>query len=249
MTRDLVGPHLRDIRFVDDVPADPETPLGRHAAALGSRPSEPPMPRTEAAFAVVLYFDEFSEKRVRQAWEALDERGVPSAGTTYDESYRPHITLAIVTTPDPEGLATRLRRPLAGVAGLPVTMTALGFFLTGKAPAYLAVAPTRRLLELHDEVHQAIGTTESWSYYQPGSWMPHCTLAMDVQCQTTVADALGPESLPIKATVGSAFLTELPPSTRTPASHRRTPGAHRRQVGAVRPQASLERELVRPGSV
>lgn len=190
---------------------------------------------TEAAFAVALYFDEFSEHRVRQVWQALDERGVPSAGTTYEEGYRPHITLAIVNTPDPKGLGRRLRRALAGVAGIPVTMTALGFFLAAKAPAYLAVAPTRRLLELHDEVHDAIGTAGSWRYYQPGSWMPHCTLAMNVECQTTVADALGPGTLPISATVGSAFLTELPAAPSPAEPRGRMPGARRRQGAVVSP--------------
>lgn len=240
-----MSPDLRDVGFLDEDLVARGSSRGKHAAPLGFRPPEPPKPQAEPAFAVVLHFDEFSEKRVRQAWEALDENGVPSAGTTYEEGYRPHITLAIVNTPDPEGLAMRLRRPLSGVAGLPVTMTALGFFLTKKAPAYLAVAPTRRLVELHEEVHRAIGTSESWSYYQPGSWMPHCTLAMDVECQTTVADALGPWTLPIKATVGSAFLTELPALPETPKSHRRTPGAHRRQSPALGPRGSLDQQLLR----
>lgn len=244
-----MGPHLRDVRFLDDHLAAQETLLGKHAAPLGYRPPDPPKPQAETAFAVVLHFDEFSEHRVRQAWESLDEHGVPSVGTTNEDGFRPHITLAIVNTPDPEGLAMRLRRPLSGVAGLPVTMTALGFFLTKKAPAYLAVAPTRRLMELHDEVHRAIGTADSWSYYQPGNWMPHCTLAMDVECQTTVADAIGPWTLPIKATVGSAFLTELPAMPSKPKSHRRTPGAHRRQAPAVGPKSSLERQLARRRSV
>ena len=61
------------------------------------------------AFAVVLYFDDFTEKRVRQAWEALDRHGVPSAASTYEEGYRPHITLAMLNTPYPEQAAARLR--------------------------------------------------------------------------------------------------------------------------------------------
>lgn len=249
MTEHLSGSHLRDASFLDDYLLDRDSSLGKHAAPLGSRPVDPPKPPASPGFAVVLHFDEFSEKRVRQAWDSLDEHGVPSVGTTHEDDYRPHITLAIVNTADPEGLAMRLRGPLSGVAGLPVTMTALGFFLTKKSPAYLAVAPTRRLLELHEEVHRAIGTADSWSYYQPGNWMPHCTLAMDVECQTTVADAVGPWALPIKAVVGSAFLSELPPLPTAAKSHRRTPGAHRRQTPAVGPQRSFEQQIVRRRTV
>ncbi len=193
--------------------------MGRHTTPVGRRADER-RAWVDPSYAVVLYFDEFSERRVRQAWEALDERGVPSAGTSYEPGYRPHITLAIASTPDPERLAARLHGPLAEVVGLPVTMTALGFFLSEKAPAYLAVAPTRRLLELHEDVHRAVDgspdRTHSWSYYRPGIWTPHCTLAMDVDCQTTVADALGASTLPIKATVGSAYLVELPAAPAVP---------------------------------
>jgi 2'-5' RNA ligase len=194
----------------------------------------------------VLYFDDFTEKRVRQAWDALDRYGIPSAGSTYEESYRPHITLAILNTPYPEQAAARLRAPLANVSGLPVSMTALGFFLTNKAPAYLAVAPTTALLKLHESVHSALGAMETWSYYRPGNWMPHCTLAMDVACQTTVAEALGETPLPIHAVVGSAHMVELPkqpaaspqqiPREASKPEPVRSMGAHRRSVEPVQPR-------------
>jgi 2'-5' RNA ligase len=236
----------RDVRYLDEYLADRSSRSGRHAARDFT-----PAPRialeepASTAFAVTLNFDEFSERRVRQAWDALDEHGVPSAGATDEPGFKPHITLAIVNTPYPEHVAVRLRGPLANVAGVPVTMTALGFFLTNKAPAYLAVAPTRRLLELHDEVHRAIGDTESWSYYKPGNWMPHCTLAMDVVCQTTVAEALADTTLPIQATVGSAHLVELPPMPEPAVKpHRQAPGSHRRPDTAGKRRGSPARREV-----
>lgn len=232
--------HSEDVHLADylvDRPAEP----GRHSARVPAARAHKPPRRTAGTFAVVLHFDEFSEHRVRQAWTLLDRNGVPSAKSTYDAGYRPHVTLAMVNTREPERLAAPLRRALAGVAGIPLTLTALGFFLTDRSPAYLAVSPTRRLLEVHERVHAAIGTQGSWSYYQPGNWMPHCTLAMDVECQTTVADALSDDTLPIQATVGSAHFWELPPQ---PKSHRRAQGgAHRRADTRWRAPATLQRLL------
>lgn len=235
--------HLRGVRSLDEQPA------GRHSAVPSrdeSSSSTPVVEQSSHAFAVVLYFDDFTEKRVRQAWAALDRFGIPSAGSTYEESYRPHITLAIVDTPYPEQAAARLRAPLANVSGLPVSMTALGFFLTNKAPAYLAVAPTTALLQLHDNVHSALGAMDTWSYYRPGNWMPHCTLAMDVACQTTVAEALGETPLPIHAVVGSAHMVELPkqpaaapkPALQEAAAPQpvRSVGAHRRPLEQPQPR-------------
>jgi 2'-5' RNA ligase len=228
-----VASHLRDVRHLNAQLPTPAVLPGRPGPA-GSAAGRSGAPEPEPqAFAVVLYFDDFTEHRVRQAWDALDQYGVPSAGATNEPDYRPHITLAIVNTPYPEQAAARLRLPLANVSGLPVSMTALGFFLTNRAPAYLAVAPTTALLQLHDQVHSALGAMDTWSYYRPGNWMPHCTLAMDVVCQTTVAEALGETALPIHATVGSAHMVELPKqpaSLQGGATPIRGIGAHRRAV-------------------
>ena len=230
--------HLRDAKHLAQLPS-PTAPTGR-PGPTGSATGHTGVPEPEA-FAVVLYFDEFTEHRVRQAWAALDQHGVPSAASTNEPDYRPHITLAIVNTPYPEQAVARLRLPLANVADLPVSMTALGFFLTNRAPAYLSVAPTTALLKIHDSVHSALGAMDTWAYYRPGNWMPHCTLAMDVVCQTTVAEALSETALPIHATVGSARMVELP-KQHGPAQKGQQPtpirgiGAHRRAVEPDEPR-------------
>jgi 2'-5' RNA ligase len=161
-------------------------------------------------FAVVLYFDKATERRVRQVWAALDLNGVPSVASSHGVGYRPHLTLAIIEAPQLERSAGELRASLAGVAGLPVTLTSLGFFLTGVSPAYLAVTPTSRLLSLHEQVHEALGGAGGWDYYRPGAWVPHCTLAMGVTSPTAVAEVVGEAALPIHARVSAADVVLLP---------------------------------------
>lgn len=172
------------------------------------------LPAPPTTLAAVLHFDETTEQCVREAWAALEDHGIASAASTYTTDYRPHVTLAIVDTPDAARLTPRLRRLLDDAAGLRLTMTGLGFFLTGRAPAYLVVSPTTELLTLHARVHRTIerttGPARSWSYYRPGSWIPHCTLAMGVGCQSSVAEALAGVSLPVSGTVSSAELVALP---------------------------------------
>jgi 2'-5' RNA ligase len=164
-----------------------------------------------AAFAVVLYFDEETDSRLREVWAALDVHGVDSVARTHGAAYRPHLTLAIIETADQTRVIEALRGPLARVAGLPVTLNAVGFFLTGAAPAYLGVTPTSRLLLLHEQVHAAIGGVPSWDYYRPGSWVPHCTLAMGVTSPSAVADVISAAvALPLHGTVSGAHLARLP---------------------------------------
>jgi 2'-5' RNA ligase len=164
-----------------------------------------------AAYAVVLYFDEETDRRLREVWAALDVHGVDSVARTHGAAYRPHLTLAIVETADQARVIEALQRPLSRVAGIPVTLNAVGFFLTGTAPAYLGVTPTSRLLLLHEQVHAAIGEVASWDYYRPGSWVPHCTLAMDVTSPSAVTEVVSAAvALPLHATVSGAHLSRLP---------------------------------------
>jgi 2'-5' RNA ligase len=168
--------------------------------------------RQASTTAVVLELDEVADRRVRQLWHILDRHGVPSSETAAHMTEGPHITLAIVDQSDPAELTGRLHDVLDTAVGLPLSLTALGFFLTERAPAYLAVAPTGGLLALHDAVHDTLGTTGSWPYYRPGSWTPHCTLAMGVRSPSAVAEALGREALPIRAAVRRAQVVPLPPA-------------------------------------
>ena len=45
----------------------------------------------------------------------------------------------------------------------------------------LGSTPTEGLLDTHRKVHAALADVaeESWSVYEPGTWVPHCTLAMN----------------------------------------------------------------------
>ncbi len=184
---------------------------GTLAASSGLRP------KARDSYAVVLYFDEATEARVREMWAALDRDGVTSVGTTHGITYRPHLTLAIVKSERPLEVAGNLWKSLRDVAGLPLTLGSLGFFLTERAPAYLAATPTSGLVAVHEEVHAALDGTDNWDYYRPGTWMPHCTLAMDVAQPSVVTKALSSATLPVKGSVSAAHLVQLPAPASAPS--------------------------------
>jgi 2'-5' RNA ligase len=187
------------------------TTRGEAVRALPRHPEPTPTDHVPAAHAVVLYFDEETDTRVREVWAALDVHGVDSVARTHGAGYRPHLTLAIVETADEERAAEALRLPLARVEGLPLTLNAVGFFLTGAAPAYLGVSPTTRLLLLHERVHDALDDLLTWGYYRPGAWVPHCTLAMGVTSPSAVAEVVSSAAtLPMHATVSAADVVRLP---------------------------------------
>lgn len=80
--------------------------------------------------------------------------------------------------------------------------------------AFLGVTPTRSLIDVHTDLHVRVATLASgtvWSLYQPGVWVPHCTLAMRVP-DAAVSHLLSlahAVNLPIEAAVVEVGLVEI----------------------------------------
>jgi hypothetical protein len=160
--------------------------------------------------ALELYLDEASERSVLSLWAALDALGVPSLGSAPGAAYRPHVSLAVFAETDLPGLVAALGPALFSCPGLPLTLASLGFFVGAQSVAFLGVTPTERLLDTHRNVHAAlVGVTEeSWPVYEPGAWVPHCTLAMNLNDPARVLAGFTP-SLPIPASTAGAHIVEI----------------------------------------
>ena len=50
---------------------------------------------------------------------------------------------------------------------------------------FIAPIVTCSLLALHQRIHRILEplATHPWEYYQPGRWVPHCTLATDLESE------------------------------------------------------------------
>lgn len=157
--------------------------------------------------AIELYLDVDTTRRVRRLWQVLEEEGVPTLGSL-NERHRPHLSLAAARQLAPDAVAAALDGVPLG-RGLTLEFDFVGQFL-GRV-LWLGVTPTRELLDLHGRVHDRLAAhgVEVWEHYQPGRWVPHCTISMRVpnpMMATAVRRCL--EFLPIRATVTGASVTD-----------------------------------------
>jgi len=161
--------------------------------------------------AVELYLDSGSEQRVRSLWAELHERGVVSLGAAPDAEYRPHVSLAVFTDTELSTLIAALTPVLAASEGLALTLASLGFFPGLDSVAFLGVVPTARLLDTHQRVHTALAelSAASWPIYEPGNFVPHCTLALNAGDGVAVRAAVASARLPILATANEAHVVEI----------------------------------------
>jgi len=129
-------------------------------------------------YAFELALDPASAAAVRRVWRELDDAGIRYMARS-DAS--PHVSLGIWETIDREGAEAELARFAAQTPPLEVTLASVGLF--PRVAVFLAPTVTAELLELHARFHRRfehLGEAP-WEHYWPGAWVPHCTLAMDLE--------------------------------------------------------------------
>lgn len=131
-------------------------------------------------YAVDLFFDEPSEKPIREIWAKLARLNISSE--IPNSGIRPHITMAVFDNLKCQPCEKKLSQYAAHTAGISLCMTHLGVFYRPEIVVFLAPTPTRELLEFQAGVHQCLAkhADKPWDIYLPGNWVPHCTLAINL---------------------------------------------------------------------
>lgn len=129
-------------------------------------------------FAVEMYFDREAEERVRSLWLELQAAGLDS--TLLDIGARPHLSLAVFDRVEVSALCGLVEEFADRVHGYSSLFAAVGTFPGNEGVVFLAPAVSGELLALHGTFHRRLLDLglETWEYYSPGRWIPHCTVAL-----------------------------------------------------------------------
>ena len=139
-------------------------------------------------FAVHLFFDPTSESVIQNVWQELaqhDAHGAHGAHEVHRAVDRPHLTLVLYDELDIGACADKLKLFAEMSSPFPLTISHLGIFPTEKPFVFLALTVTQKLLDIQAYMHQLLGEIgqSSLTNYVPGCWVPHCTLALDVDAK------------------------------------------------------------------
>ncbi|HJT23565.1 MAG TPA: 2'-5' RNA ligase family protein, partial [bacterium] len=129
-------------------------------------------------FSVELFFDPKSSMAVQQCGTSLEKAGVPAIFSTLGAT--PHVSLAVFEQYNPERLHALLKKLASSFPPTDFRLSSLGTFPGKEGVLFLAPVVTASLLEIHSWLHRALpkAVEESWIYYDPGCWVPHCTLSL-----------------------------------------------------------------------
>ena len=148
-------------------------------------------------YAVELALDGHAGTVVRETWQELSRIGVTWMQTSGAE---PHVSLGIWETIDRAPFEAELARFAAETPPITVSFEAVGMF-PGSA-IYLRPVPNPTLVAVQQRLHDRFGRLGggAWQYYLPGTWVPHCTVAMEFPPQLTPEARALVERVPLPLT-------------------------------------------------
>lgn len=162
-------------------------------------------------YAIELVLNEPATRTLREVKERLTT--VVPGMRPLDPASDPHVTLGACNALDIEACGAMLSGMVLAPP-LSCRFDSLGIFATDPAVLFAAPVVTLALLELHLGFHdrfQSVATGQS-AYYQPGHWVPHCTLADRVP-PTLVPDAVATAQklrLPVVSEFSGIRIIEIP---------------------------------------
>ena len=130
--------------------------------------------------AVLLYFDDQTEKSILNLRHALMEQGIHSILDKAGD--RPHVSLAGFSNADRDILIPLVQEYASNMETFNVRLSAFGMFPTDENVLFLSPTPTLQLLRYHQDFHQRLAKTKlkSSPYYVPENWTPHCSVEMNI---------------------------------------------------------------------
>lgn len=160
------------------------------------------------ALAVCLLFDARSELTIRRLWQRLEDDGVPTLLSHTHGRHVPHLSYAVLRSFDLDRVRDVLDL-LPDEGPMTLHFDAVGMFRRSRT--WLVPAVTSDIARRQERVVEAVESTgaDLHHHYEPGVWVPHCTLAPRTTLERLprVAAAVF-DVLPLVATLDRAVLID-----------------------------------------
>jgi 2'-5' RNA ligase len=127
--------------------------------------------------------------------------------------YAPHISVAVCDGRPVDATVAVLDRLAMTLKPITVAFSGPALFAGAENTLYAAVVPTTELLDHHHAVYNSLHAVAVHPHYTPGRWVPHCTLAMNIdRDRLGAALAVAAEGWrPLSATLDRLELVTFPP--------------------------------------
>ena len=128
---------------------------------------------------VVLWPDADTSARIRQVWDDLAARGLPSLATHTHRLHQPHCSLTVADDLPVDDSLTALG--VVPSQPIPLRVESVGIF-PDMGTLFLAPVVTTQLLAEQRRVHVAITplADRAWPYFERDGWTPHLSVSFSL---------------------------------------------------------------------
>jgi len=161
---------------------------------------------------VILFFDAQGDKAVRNIWQILANQQL--SASMIEKKIAPHLTLGLVPYDKQHDLTRKLEAFANSSSPTPINMPYYGLFTSPGHVLFLGVTVTNQLYEFHRNFyHECQDYLDLDSLYIPDFWIPHVTLAHDLQAEqiSLSLESCQHIALPIMTIVNRIALVESDP--------------------------------------
>jgi len=131
------------------------------------------------ANAINIRSDNDSSKSIEDLWKKVSQ--FEEEPSMINLNYPPHFTFAIYEEITQQQLFNALDNVFMKEKKVDIVFDQLSCFDTNPLVLYAQPKNTEELIKLHSRIHECIDPNLSEEYYRPDKWVPHCTLAYNVQ--------------------------------------------------------------------
>ncbi len=132
-------------------------------------------------FGVLGLFDQESDQIVKDIWNELAERQITSSMLKI-KGCKPHLSFSLYRGNSISKLEKAVEEFVTKRKKISVSISSIGFFPYDYNSAYLGVTNNPQISAFHQELHKASDgcISEINPLYLPQDWVPHITLATDL---------------------------------------------------------------------
>lgn len=127
-------------------------------------------------YGIIALFDDELNKKISKLWQELKNESI-STYTFEVRNRKPHLTIASYSELDKDSFLESLDNYLEDKNSMELLFPSIGSFI-GSGTLFFAPIITGELFSFHEDYHTHFKDFhDSQSLYNPGQWIPHCTIA------------------------------------------------------------------------
>ncbi len=138
-------------------------------------------------YAIVGYFDKYSDKKIRKLWQNLAETGI--CNYLYKSENNPHIKFSMFDELDVKQVQKKLQSYTHNKKKINLHFKNYGIYINKKPIVFLDISATIPVLKLQIDIQKEFnqyGVKTGFDFFEQGIWKPDCFITIGIEKENMI---------------------------------------------------------------